>query len=597
MRRNLFGAPVSPKGEVLGCTACPLNHQPNTQKVKGLVRIKGRKAMLWAEAPGPVENRRGRELVGPTSQLLWEACELYGMSRSTFDIQNVCRCQPLNKEGHFRTPDKRELACCSVYNEEALALNQGNAAVHVILGKVAAGQLLGRNFRADRPVFWHAPWDCYIVLNEHPSYISRIGGKSAGGEYLSWRDRFRAVAAILRHPGRWGFVKAQSYTTVRTLGEFDAMEKALRGEMREKRRVSLDVEDDTSGTRRRLLLAGFGTGHYRDGKPNSPWTGRCYSVVLDHPASGYEPSHLKAMQERVKKLVEDTGLEKSLQNGTYDGDALRETLGATLKGYTYDTQYGTYLKYSWLRSCSLENLTYRFFPEFCDYKDVVEDWEGHYAKAPIDRLVLRNCGDCDITQRLEQRFGPQVRQPLVEVYIHAARTLRRMEERGPLLDWPNWNAANKIVPKMVRKLNDDLAMITDDPQFDCDSPQQVAHFLYDVLKLPVTEAGRSTVKTVLEYLQATCDNPQANKAIGRINRRRAIGKLWNTYLKGFAKSAELHADMLHTIWWLTGTVTGRLRSGKGDRAEAEGILNLQNLSNNPLLQNLVCSDKNWRKAL
>jgi uracil-DNA glycosylase family 4 len=599
VRTNLFGAPVSDKGDILGCTACPLNHQPNTNKVKGLVRIRGRKAMMWAMCPGPRENARQRELVGPTSELLWESAKPFGLTRDSFDIQNVVRCMPWDKKADtFRDPTRRELQCCSVYNEEALARNRGEAAVHLILGDVAGVQLLGKNFNKEHPVFWYAPWDSYIVLNHHPSYISRIGGKRAGGEYLTWRDRFRAVAAILKHPGRWGFLKAQNYKAVRTLSEFDEMEKVLRNEAREQRRISFDIEDDTSTGKRKLLLAGFGTGHYKESKsPTSPWIGRCFSVVLDHPQSGYERAHLKAMQERTRKLIEDAGLHKSLQNGTYDGDAVKETIGAKLRGYDYDTRYGTFLRYSFLRSCSLENLTYRFFPEFGDYKDVVKEWDGHFIDAPIDQLVLRNSGDCDITQRLEQRFGHQVRQPLVEVYIHAARTLEKMEKRGPVLDWPNWARANKALPPMIEKLDSTLQRIAEDAEFDCDSPQQVAELVYDKLGLPVTEEGRTTIKTVLEYLQATTEDKAVGKALELINRRRAIGKIKSTYVNAFETSAKLNADELRTIWWLTGTITGRLRSGKGDKGEASGIINFQNLSTNPLLQTLLCSDKNWRTAL
>jgi len=381
---------------------------------------------------------------------------------------------------------------------------------------------------------------------------------------------------------------------VRTLAQFDEMERILRSEAAKNRRISFDVEDDVVDGKRALLLAGFGVGHYQDRKDYTSWVGQCFSVVLDHPQAGYQPAHLQQLRERTIKLLEDATLKKTLQNGSYDCDAVLETLGATLRGYSYDTQYGTYLRYSWLRSCSLENVTYMFFPEYADYKDVVEEWEGHFAQAPIDRLVLRNCGDCDITQRLEQRFSSQVRQALVEVYIHAGRTLDRMRDRGPRVDWPNLNAAKLAVPPMIKALDEHLKQVADNQNFDCDSPQQVAWLIYDKLGLPqVEENSRTTVKTVLEYLQAQTNNP----VLSKINRRRAIGKMWSTYIKGFENSAKRNADELRTIWWLTGTITGRLRSGKGDKGEAQGIINFQNLANNPLLQNLICSDKNWRKAL
>ena len=599
MRLNLFGEPVSDKGAILGCTGCPLNAMRGVNKVKGLERITGRKAMMWAMAPGPDENRQKLELVGTAGKLLWAAAKTFGLTRDSFDIQNVVRCLPIDKPGgHFRDPTQRELECCSVYSEEALALNKENAAVHLILGEVAGEQLLGDAYKKDNPVFWHKPWNAYVVCNAHPSFIARIGGKKAGGHYLTWRDRFRAVAAMMKYPGRWGFLKAQKYKVVRTLKEFDGMEKVLRAEAAAGRRVSLDIEDDNSTGKRKLLMAGFGTGHYKNQKSaNSAWIGQCFSVVLDHPQSQYERSHLFAMQARMKKLIEDGSIEKSLQNGSYDGHAVRDMLGATLRGYTYDTQYGTFLRYSFLRSCSLENLTYRFFPEFADYKDVVEEWDGHFIDAPIDKLALRNSGDCDITQRLEQRFGHQVKQPLVEVYIRAGKTLDKMRDRGPTLDMPNWEKADQALPPMIQKLDKELRDLSGNPRFDCDSAPQVAKLIYDTLDAAETEAGRSTVKTVLEFIQATTKNPKVSKAIGLVNRRRALGKMSGTYVEGYKRSAELNNGDLHTIWWLTGTITGRLRSGKGDRGDAQGIINFQNLANNPLLQNLLCSDKNWRKAL
>jgi hypothetical protein len=72
----------------------------------------------------------------------------------------------------------------------------------------------------------------------------------------------------------------------------------------------------------------------------------------------------------------------------------------------------------------------------------------------------------------------------------------------------------------------------------------------------------------------------------------------NTFIPGYAKSATENDNMLLTRWWLTGAATGRLRSGKGGEAgEKEGIINLQNTHGNPLLQNLIVSDLNWRQAL
>lgn len=560
------------------------------RKVKGLTRIARRRAMLWAQSPGRNENAKGLELVGQSGVLLWKTLKQVGLGRDSFDVQNVMRCWPVDGDGTEHEPTKQELKCCSIYNAEALERNAERAAVHVILGDVAGTQLLGNAFKKDKPVFWHAPWNAYVVLNWHPSYILRQGGENAGWEYLTWRERFHAVKTAIEFPGRWGYVRSRGYKTVRTLAEFDAMEKHLR---KQNRRASFDIEDGIVDGRRVLLMAGFGTGHYSDPKDRRSWTGESYSVVLDHPEARYSPGHMAEMKFRTKRLIEDPALKKSLQNGSYDSGCCRELLGARLRGYDYDTQYGTYLRYSFLRSCSLENLTYRFFPEFADYKDTVAEWSGNFALAPLDRLVLRNGGDCEITKRLEERFAPEVASGLVQVYIHAGFTLDEMEKRGPLLDWEAWKKASEIVPQLIGKLDRALGHVSGDPDFNCDSDLQVARLVYDVLKMPVGEAGRSTKKNILQLVMLET----GNRTMDVIIKRRALGVIRNTFLKGYAASARLNGDELRTIWWLTGAVTGRLRSGKGDRAEAQGTVNFQNLHSNPLLQNLLVSDRNWRQAL
>lgn len=594
MPKNLFGQHVTDAGQILGCEACPLDRAPGIVKIKGLSRIMGRRAMMWAMCPGAEENKQRLELVGRAGELLWKGTRYVGLDRSDFDIQNVVRCRPMDEQGCNRDPDPRELQCCSVYNESALERNAGRAVVHVVLGEVAGAQLLGKAFRKDRPVFWYAPWDVYVVLNWHPSYIVRNGGERAGWDYYVWRDRFRAVRAVMDNPGRWGYVRARGYRVVRTLAEFDAMERELRAASGKKQRVSLDIEDGTVAGKRAALLAGFGTGDYANPKDWRSWRGRCWSVVLDHPEVRYEPTHLREMKARVKRLVEDASIRKALQNGSYDSDACRDLLGAQLRGYDFDTMYGAYLRYSFLRSCSLENLTYLFFPEFCDYKDSVEEWEGkNFADAPLDRLLLRNAGDCDVTKHLEAVFAPHVGYELMQVYIHAGATLDHMERRGPLLDWDQWRRAEKIIPKLIAKLDRVLQHVSGESEFDCDSPKQVAWLIYDVLKLPETEAGRSTRREVLEELEART----GNSTLQVINKRRALGKIKSTYMEGYATSARLHDGELRTIWWLTGAVTGRLRSGRGEKAEAQGIVNLQNLHGNPLLQNMLVSDLRWREAL
>lgn len=557
--------------------------------------------MLWAEAPDSEDTRNNLELSGSSGKMLWDALLPLGLSRNSFDIQNVLRCRPLTADDNTsymtgRAPAKRELQCCAPFSDQALKLNRGNANVHLIFGDVAGEQLLGSDFKKDTPMLWYEPWDSYVVMAPEPGYIHRKGAASMERTvampegYKSWTVRLRAVRAILDNPGRFGHLLAQDNRTVRTSAEFDEMERDIRSEAKLGRRVSLDIEDDKKSGKRVTLLVGFGTGYYKNPKDFRSWVGRNWSVVLDHPESEHTARSLCVMQARVKALIEDLTIKKVLQNGAYDTDACREGLGAHLRGYDYDTQYGTYLKYSFLRSCTLEDLTYLFFPEFCDYKDIVEPWlKTGFSQAPLDKLLLRNQGDVAVTKRLEARFSPEVHQPLVKVYIYTGITLHKMEQRGPILDWENWKKAQAIVPKMVAQLDRKLQHMAGDPEFNCDTPAHVAALIYDTLGIkPVEEGSRATSKTTLQQLEAET----GHAVFSLVNVRRMIGKIAGTYLANYAKSARMFNDELRTRWALTGAVTGRLRSSGVN----DGGVNLQNLHNNPLLMNMLVSDREWRKV-
>ena len=615
---NIFGQPVERsalstggrsknKMVVLGCEQCPSDRVPGINKILGLKRVTGRRAMLWAMCPGANENEAKLELVGKSGKLLWDtlAHESIGLKREDFDIQNVMRCWNVDRkrnEWEPKSPEfKRALQCCGPFNTEALERNRGRAVVHLILGDVAGQKLLGKAFRKDVPIFWHEPFKAYVVLNWHPSFILRQGGVSAGWNYNEWRQRMRAVVAILKHPGKLGYVRGQDYAAVRTLAQLDALERTIRAEAKAGRRVSVDIEDGVVDGKRVILMVGFGWGHYKTKAADwQSWTGGARSVIIDHPEANLSPSIRKEIIRRVATLLDDPTIRKCLQHGNYDCSTLQQILHMRVRGYDYDTQYGTFLKYSFMRSLGLEEQVLRFLPEFCEYKHMVDEYHPNLANAPLDLLVTYNCADCDATKRLEERFSPQVNNALVQVYANCAFTLDDMETRGPFLDWEHLAEIEKRLPGEIEKLDRALQHVSGDPEFNTGS-QKVEILLYDTLGFPDITGERArdqpmkrgTDKEVLERLAAQTGSPVPEM----IKRRRALGVVQSTYCVGYAASARQHNGQVRTVWKLTGAVTGRLRSGKGEKAEAQGVVNLQNIHGNPLLQNMLVSDPAWRKAL
>ena len=60
--RNLFGQVATSRGEILGCHGCPLNK--TGIKIKGLDRIKRRRAMIWGQSPSLIDLEKELEFSG-----------------------------------------------------------------------------------------------------------------------------------------------------------------------------------------------------------------------------------------------------------------------------------------------------------------------------------------------------------------------------------------------------------------------------------------------------------------------------------------------------------------------------------------------------
>jgi DNA polymerase I len=116
-----------------------------------------------------------------------------------------------------------------------------------------------------------------------------------------------------------------------------------------------------------------------------------------------------------------------------------------------------------------------------------------------------------------------------------------------------------------------------------------------VLKLPAVNGARNTQADTLKLI----DHPFVKALL----EYRKYDKACTTYLKGFKRCADMNGGKLRTVWRLTGTRTGRLSSGGGsnkkgkerDRVVDEDVVNMQNISLDELLQNMVISDRRWRK--
>lgn len=577
-----------------GCKGCPLENVLGLRKVKGLVRIKQRKAMLWAQSPGGQENLKGLELIGPVGKFLWETTELHGWGRKDVDIQNVLRCRPADyRDGEHleHPPTKEELHHCAIYNQRALELNAGAAKVHLILGKVAGAQLLGKDYRKDTPVLWYAPWNAYVVLADHPSYIVRCGGRKSGWLWNEFQLRMRAVRALMDYPGRWSYVFSQGYRAI-----YDPV-KAQRWLKRAQDtglHVSVDIEDGVVDGKRAMLIVSFACGYYRDKEDWQSWEGSARSFILDHPENTASSKTKAEMVEVIREFL-GSNTPKVMQYGSSDAKGFKEILGIDkIRGYDTDSMYEAYLRYSYKRKYGLDSMARNFYPEFADYKDMMLPYHGDWAKAPLSTMVPYGCADADLTARIHATCYSKKKAPLLKVYTRAAFTIDKMDNRGPILDKQALDEVDAVIPKQVEALTTRLRQAAGNPDFNPGNAQQVAWLLFDKLGLPTVDEKnpRSTGKEVLQTLTSIAKSPIPQTVLDL----RYLAKAKSTYINGFRRSADLNNGELRTRWHLTGATTGRLRSG-GDEDASDGIMNFQNFHGNPLLQIPLVSDLNWRWAI
>jgi uracil-DNA glycosylase family 4 len=596
----------------LGCKHCPLNKDENVrQKIKGLKRIKRRKIMVWCQNPGNRENEEGLELVGPAGRWLWDELAKVNIERKDVDVQNVVRCATLEADedtGYLkdRTPTKEEIKCCSIYNTEALELNGGKVKLHLVFGQVAAASLLGKEYKKDNPIFFSEKLKAKVICLDHPSYFLH-GAPHARLE--QFRDRLKVGIDTLKSSDRFAVLKKHNYACLTTPEEVkEYLIYAKEFLIRKKRAAVIDVESgwiykDYSSDKLREKQIDSDTKHAKQvmlmvGICHAPGTAR--SILLHHPDNTHSEKTISKVQELINEFIADKDIEKVLHYGSSDFESTEELLGTKIRNYWFDTNYSCYLKWPQLRKFGLDALSKEFLPEFYGYKDIIKPYlvpsKHNFATIPIKILTRYNCGDCDVTKRLEILTRKTLldrdknSKPLLKVYRNTAFTLRDMQARGPFYDKIYARHLTvKLETRIKRKLKK-LRRYADNKNFNPGSPLQVKKVLYKKLKLPILTVKKvtgSTSENTLKVLQAQTKHP----FIEHLLDYRGWKVMKNTQLSGYEASAKFWGR-LRTIWWLTGAITGRLRSGG---KEEKNCINLQNVPKDPVIKNILVSDINWRK--
>ena len=177
--------------ECMNCTRCGLCH--TRHHVVFGVGNPGSDVMLIGEGPGEQEDLRGEPFVGPAGLLLDDMLSIIDLDRKTnCYIANIVKCRP----PHNRDPLETEQEACIGYLRSQIALV--NPKIIVCLGRIAAQQLISRDFRITRQ---HGQWiqkdGIWMTAIYHPSALLRDVSKrpETFDDLISLREKIRQVGA------------------------------------------------------------------------------------------------------------------------------------------------------------------------------------------------------------------------------------------------------------------------------------------------------------------------------------------------------------------------------------------------------------------
>ena len=292
--------------------------------------------------------------------------------------------------------------------------------------------------------------------------------------------------------------------------------------------------------------------------PQSPWEGRewldVFNLLMDHMA-------------RVKKRIAHNGkFDLRWINHFYSGDPI---------GLTFDTMLAAHL---------LNENRPKGLKPLAQVLLGAEPWDISTKQLDLTRIqdVLKyNALDTWYTFQLYKLFRAQLlEQPalaklMARLMVPASNVFTDIEARGIWTDRDKLVTRAKIASDTLAEIDAELLSHCPDPSV---WPSKEANFnpsnfsrwlLFEHLGLPVIERGKSgnpsMAEAVMQRLQQDHPHPVIDLMLARTK--------WQKYSSAFfAAYLELidDTDHIHTTFKLTGTVTGRLSSGKGDADKVTG---------------------------
>jgi len=519
------------KHPAANCEACPLKDQafvPSELKEGALYTMIG-------EGPGWHEVQQKRPFVGPSGDKLWKLLAQVGIAREQCNVLNVTSCFPPGGEEGKEAIVNAAAWCCKGRVEEELVNNH-----QLFMGDVARESHFPEQQQGMSLTTIRGRWVGNSLATYHPAFIMR-DPKFA----KSFIEDVVKFAAGPKKP-----CEVPSYEVVTNLAQLEPFLDA--------KVVSYDLETDQIGLDNDILLMVLAANPYH-----------AYIAPGAHPGAPYNLLY-RTKNDPFWRRFWNSDIIFVGHNGKFDARFLRYQLGWPAR-VDFDTM---------LSHCILDERTGgdEAKASFHDLKGLAAryldepDWEvglhehlssrnDYYSKIPFPKLCQYAAYDATrafslaplfkdrlVDEKLFQRPFNNITMPLADLFTEA-------ETIGVHVDVDYIVTQQASFNKTLVGIERQIAEMSGNAIENLNSPPQVAHYLYDILKLPQPRGRkikeRSTNKDVLEALKGK------HPVIDLIRQYRRIHKLQTSYFDNVLEMLD-HNDDAHFDTKIAGTEIGRL---------------------------------------
>jgi DNA polymerase-1 len=543
------------------CTECPLHEEAQTVCLVGDGPVPA-KVMIIGEAPGFREDDVRRPFSGKSGKFLDQALEAAGLSREQAFLTNVAKCRPPDN----RTPTRGEIKACRHY--------------------------LDAEIEAVKPEY------ILTVGNAALSLVKKSGIMKHRGEIIDYNGSkvLPTVhpAAVLRNPNYDSVFRTDLATFSRLVRDEPGATPPRTFMVRDKRSLSALCRAIMASPAIAYDLETTGTEEYVDGAKIvtvgvSPKPGLAFVVPIEHPDTPFkDPS-------RVLSII---------------GNALMFTPGKIIAhNAKFDdrwmTQFGLPLHADFCTMIAAHVLDENRFKSLKFLAQLilgVDPWAdvdlggGGAMTTPLPKLARYNAKDADYTLRLYYHFREELTASgnertlrlFTKLLMPASKALTTIERTGMWVDQERLlNRRLELKARMERVHRRLVKLIGHDANWN--SPQQVAQILFGELKLPMFDLTRTGKPSTKESVMLRLKHKHKVPAL--ILKWRELSKQEGTYLGPWSELLD-RGGRIHTHYKITGTVTGRLSSGK-EHAKAPGI-NVQQIPRDTFIRSIIGAPPGWK---